>query len=231
MRLLLALAFVALLASGCLSGTPDAATASATATTTSLRAPRPTAPAQPLATDTLHLLAPPDLATAKPMADTDTTIAIPSLTANLAGAAAGSGFLEWTLDLPRDLTTLVGNATLWVDVEGQVFGDPSPASHCFWTLQLTFDPSQTATTSACGDEPVQVADGVRAVQLALPAAQGTFEKGRTLYVLLSTTATPAPGSTVDLLTGSRLHDSQLTIAGLQLPLPRTALLGAAAATT
>lgn len=208
MRTALAVLAVAALLAGC-SQAPDA-----TPTPAAVALPSPTLapPVLPTATDTLHLLAAPYLTPTPPTGTTDTAIAVPSV------FQAATNVLQWTVTLPKAMSVLSGNATLWVDVEGTVLGDPFPTSNgCFWSAFLTADPAQAAPTSACVAEPLQVQDGVRAIQLAFPPAQVAFPAGTTLYLQLTSNSEQAPGSSVLVLTGSHAHDSQVTIHALELP--------------
>ncbi|HUR61003.1 MAG TPA: hypothetical protein VM286_01390 [Candidatus Thermoplasmatota archaeon] len=175
-----------------------------------------------------------------PTGSSDIVAAVPSPfdSSGASNSAAGkSPYLIWTFTLPGDLSVLMANMTLWVDVEGTVVGDPFPtANGCFWNamIQVHQDPQSlpgqlappSALTSTCGVEPLQVPTGIRALQLKFPVAQGTLAKGTQLDLALNSNAFASPAAHVDMLTGSTVHDSQISLQGLQMPLDPEGLLGA-----
>ena len=179
-------------------------------------------PLVPQTTDTLHLMGPPDLTPQKPVANNDIVVAIPSPVGPTSLAARNTQ-LAWNFTLPEDLNVLIANATLWVDVEGAVVGDPSQgATGCFWNADLHLHGSTQVgfLATACGTESLQVPNGIRALMLQFSSAQGPFAKGTTFDVLLSTSASvQPPSSQVNLLTASIAHDSQITVKGLHLKMP------------
>lgn len=231
MRALLAVASLILLA-GCFStGSDPTLTAPSSSSAATSASPAPL-PSSPHLTDTLHLLAPPTLSVAAPSAVTDTRVPLQSPTTN----GGASSLTHWDLTLPGDLGVLVVNATLWVDVEGTVLGDPSAGLNgCFWNADIYLDGAAPATgplAHGCVTEPLQVPNGVRPLALQVSSAQGPFAKGTTLHVYLSSSASAAaPGATIDLLTGSAAHDSTLTVKGLQLTVPDLTSAVAAQGTT
>jgi hypothetical protein len=231
MRALLAILAVAVLASGCTGSSPAAdptsATSAAPATIHPVVGVPPTAPRL---TDTLHLLTPPRLTASVPDAAQDIRIPVTSVFSP-AVVAAGTGqapFPTWSLTLGRTLPALQANATLWVDVEGAVVGNPSPAAQqCFWGLQIAVHGATTPLTSVCIPEVLQVPNGVRALRAQFPVVQTVLDPGTTLDLVLNcNAAAQPPGSTVELLTASTAHDSQVTLAGLQAGLDPASLLGA-----
>lgn len=232
MRHLIPVVLVAILLAGCLSSPPK------TETSTSASSRSAVTPIQaPLAkeTDTLHLLAPPDLSPVAPAGKQDVAVALPSaFTGGLNAISNPNGaFLPtWSLTLPNDLGLLNVTATLWVDVEGNVVGDPIPtANGCFWGLQVAIHGAAQPVTSVCGVEPLQVPNGVRALVLQFPLAQGSFTQGTTLdFILNSNASFQDPAARIDLLTGSTGHDSRLTVEGMKVSLPQPSIPGLLGAT-
>lgn len=207
------------------TSTVPSTTAASTTTTAVV-----THPLLPIATDTLHLLANPDFTPNKPTQASD--IVVPILSAQQL-AAQGTQVVnsDWNFTLPKDISILKANLTLWVDVEGAVVGDPLPtANGCFWGVNIDIKDNlqAQATTKGCAVEPLQVPNGIRAINIPLPLAQGPFTKGTTFIVQLTSNAfVQPPGSMVNLLTGSIVHDSTITVDGLQIPLNPASLLAGA----
>lgn len=234
MRLVVLVALMASISlAGCFTTGPSGSTSPAS---TTVSVTQPTTSAQPLpvapqTTDTLHLLAPPDLMPQKPVANNDLVVAIPSPVGPTSLAARNTQ-LAWNFTLPADLNVLVANVTLWVDVEGAVVGDPSQgATGCFWNADLRLHGSTQVgfLATACGTESLQVPNGIRSLMLQFSSAQGPFARGTTFDLLLSTSASvQPPSSQVNLLTASIVHDSQITVKGLHLTMPSVAgVLGSA----
>jgi len=232
--LLLVVALASLVLAGCSGPSPDAQTpSSSTSKSTSSTAPAHLVPKLPITTDTLHF-AGADLSPAAPKGQEDDVTPIPT-PFQASAVTQGSAAATWVLTLPHDLPSLKANLTLWVDVEGTVFGDPFPsAGGCFWNVGIeahranpnTNTTLPTAFTQACAKEPLQVPTGIRAITIDLPLAQVAFSQGTVLDLTLDANSIPSPSSTVALLSGTPQHDSQITIQGLGAPLDAAALIQA-----
>jgi hypothetical protein len=172
---------------------------------------------QPAATtDTLHLAAAPEMGTGRPGDGDPMRTPVADLPTTLVSAFAGSVVkpAKWTMELQR-LPSVKVNATVWVDVEGPVVA--SDAS-CAWSLQLFYWTNTSAVgTSSCVREPAgAVATGARALQFSLGTIQAALP-GR-LEVTVTSGMVAGPTASVVVLSGSAQADSQVTLAGLKLPL-------------
>lgn len=204
----------ALLLSGCLhAARPDAAGPS-----TDAAGPAPDqnpASIKPVAptTDTLHFLAEPTLSPLPPPdgQDTRTSLADP-------GVASVKPQHQWAYRAPHAPPLGPVAVTLWVDVEGTVLSDTAP---CAWQVTVSVDlDGGRAAISGCAEEPPgPVATGVRSLQATvdLGALSGT-RIGSALRIAVLSNLHPAPGATVELLTGSKAHDTQATLPGLKAPM-------------
>lgn len=223
---------IALLLSGCAGGP-----GSKTDQTSAVPSPTPVTVvadnriAEPTFTDTLHLLAFPEATTRAPDAYTDLRVPIPG-TADIAvsGATAGAGAArsEWRMQLGQGLQGIVGTATFWVEVRGTVLTNPNPlADHCFWEFRFLTGDVNTGEShfAPCVKENATVAEGVRAIVFTFDLPAASIPAGQDLrFELYSQDFGRAPEATVDLLTGSIVHDSKVQLAGLVLPLDADALL-------
>lgn len=75
--------------------------------------------------------------------------------------------------------------------------------------------------SICASEPAVVPIGVRVLQLEFPVYDLPETAGNTLVLDITVNAIIAPGATVNVLTGTREYDSQMTLTDLQIPVSPT----------
>lgn len=210
-------AAASLLIAGCSSGTPAESPTATTSTTTDAQ---PVLPVAPPTTDTMHLLDAPHATAAAPTGDQDIRVPVPAFADAVAGALQGGGSsgVSWTI--PRQQLMLVeGNATLWVDVHGTVT-NPSTGG-CFWSLFLLVkdaNGSQMGSSSNCIHEENVVAPGIRELAFTFPRVDVRQIISEEFTLTLNSAGTYAPGSGIDVLTGSVAHDSRVSLRGLALTL-------------
>jgi hypothetical protein len=177
-------------------------------------------------TDTLHLLDAPHATAAAPTGPERAT-AVPSLADAVVGAGlANSSSVGAVWHFPRgSLRFVAGNATLWVDVEGQVVHD---ARSCFWAITLRADSKAdggfAGSGSNCVPEDTVVATGVRPLVLHFSGVDASDVVGDTITLSVASTGVYAPGASVRVLGGTAEHDSRVAIRGLAVPLDTTTLL-------
>lgn len=183
-------------------------------------------------TDTLHVLAQPDVTTRAPDSYTDLRVPVPSigdipgmLVAEASGASVDG---RWQHPLPEGITGVVGTATFWVDVRGTVLNNPNPlAEGCFWQFRFITGGAQTGNShfAPCVKENATVPEGLRQVTFTFDLPNVAVAPGGVLdFDFYTGDAGRAPDATIDLLTGSIVHDSRIEIVGLQLPVDGSALL-------
>lgn len=183
----------------------------------------------PRFTDALHLLARPDVTPKAPTGPNDIRLPVPGFRDQLAGSAS-QGAVErqvWAYELPRDFDGLVGNATLWVEVQGTVLNNPNPlAGGCFWSLSLfTGGPTGEGYPVGCLPEPATVATGIRELQFPIDLPSVSLSAGTRLeFEFYTNDFGRSPDAAIDVLTYSVAHDSRIRFVGLELPLDDSLLL-------
>lgn len=226
------LALAALLLAGCSSGSSPAPPPSPTAEPTPTPHPWILLPEpEPAFTDVLHLLAWPEATPASPAGGDDVVLVIEPF---LDQSASGRFDDTWQVR-PRDgLAHVVGNASIWVEVTGEILPNPNPlVGGCFWDLSLTIGDLDTGEFHGldCVSEPSPVPTGVRRLDFKFDLRGVDVPAGEVMHVELHTQDwARAAGAEARILTGTAAHDSQVLLLGLQVPVAQ-GLLDAVGAST
>lgn len=214
---LLALLAPALLIAGCSSG-PDANPLPPATSAPAPWVPAP-GPAVPTVTDTFHLLAWPDTTTAAPPQGEPVRLTIEPF---LAQSASGRFDDTWRLTPDAPLGHLVGNATIWVEVTGDIVPNPNPlVNGCFWDFTLTIGSLDTGEFHpiGCAREANPVLPGIRRLDFPIDLRGVRVDAGETVHFELHTQdAARSPGAEARVLTASADHDSRIRLLGLELPI-------------
>jgi hypothetical protein len=178
-------------------------------------------PLPPATTDTLFLLDAPHLEATLPVNG-------PLFRTPLPSGTSTAEPLAWTFPRP-DLTVLKVTAKVWVDVQGSHLHAGTLTGGCFWQFFLAVhsnEGGQAWGAEACATpEATAVEPGLRELQVVFPAIDlvGVAGDQISLWPAAGTDAR-APGSTVELLSGTNEYPSALTIEGLAAPLDMATLL-------
>lgn len=173
---------------------------------------------------TLHLLDRPTLTTAAPGPGEPVRVRAWSSTDYTQAAIVGlpEPPQDWTVEWPSRTSGLVGNASLWVDVQGPAFNDPR--APCFWSVVIGYTvespqgfASQTGSVCA-GNEPAQVPEGPRLLTFPFGFPDMDVPEGATVFLqVFGGLAPQPPGTEVVVLAGSAEFDSQATFQGVLFP--------------
>jgi hypothetical protein len=139
-----------------------------------------------------------------------------SISSNVVGVTPA--LESWRIAWPNDAKGVVGNATLWVDIQGQVY-NPPPTDECFWDLAFTFLDGTTAVgfSTCAGTEPAQVPPGPRRLDVSF-RFEGDVPTDSELTIEISAGTGPHGQDTERvLLVGSAEHDSSITFQGVTFP--------------
>lgn len=181
----------------------------------------------PTYTDTLHLLAQPDMTPDPPGPGKPLRVTVVPF-----AEQAASGYFDDTWDITWDqgVQGLVGNISLWAEVTGTVFNDPPNVlsnRDCFWSFAIIVGSFETGDFHGldCIDEPTEVQAGVRHLVMPFDLSGVAVPAGVPVHFQMNTQDIGrTPGSEVVVLTASPEFDSTVTIAGLHLPVDPSLLL-------
>lgn len=209
---------VLLFLAGC-SSPPSSDGVASTETSTTFSVIGDNRVAAPRFTDTYHFLARPAVTPTPP--DSYEPVRVPVSSLYDRTAAPTSEPPTWDFAIPQDIQGLIGTATVWVEVQGTVTGNPfsqPPTEGCFWCLNAVVDGDLVGLGSLTED--LQVEPGIYELHFAFSYADRSFPAGTTFHVQFTTGEwmARAPGTSVEMLTASIQHDSFLQIYGLELPL-------------
>jgi len=218
MRTALALLAAAIVLSGCSGSGGNAPPPSVHPESTSSAGPPP--PPAPTS-DTLHLLAQPQMATALPSGSSE--VATPVGFGGGAGAPGGpqTPAAHWSYLVTSSTNVTGGEAHLWVNIKEQLIITSNPAQpQCSWQLTVHVGSDNQALTPCINEQAGVVQPGIK--ELVFPLTiDSPIQTERNETVLLSLTRAGFSLSTnnaVDLLSGSSDHDSRLILKGLHEPL-------------
>lgn len=151
----------------------------------------------------------PTMSAAPPAWNEPLRLPVPSITDQFTATIVGLPPLTqpWTFQWPGG--PVVGNGTLWVDVQG-------PLVHyrqgCFWELEFEFGGGERFR--ACvGDEPPAVAQGLRRLDFEV-RSDLDYAAGEAFVQLFGGAGPNPPGTEVVVLADSAEADSQITFQGV-----------------
>jgi hypothetical protein len=224
MRLLAAVALLALFLAGCSGGDGGGGGNGGESPAASASSSSTTPPPPPLPTsDTLHFLAAPEMAPALPPGSTETATPV---TVGDFGNPGGQGpenqGAEWRRQVERATNVTAGEVHVWVNVKETLLHMPdSPARpSCTWSLTVEIGADNPAI-EGCIQEPAgPINPGIK--ELVFTVVLGSpieLETGETVLVRLERSGfSLSPNNAVDALSGSAEHDSRITLRGLAEPI-------------
>jgi hypothetical protein len=218
MRLALALLACCLVLSGCSSNKA----ATPPAVVPSLSSPSGPPPPPPPTSDTLHLMAPPEMLTALPSGGSESATPVGF------GGGNGPGQQQmvngkWSYLVKHSTNVTGGEAHIWVNVKETLIEESNPAQpQCSWRLVLAVGSDNNPITPCINEATGPVNPGIKELVFALTVDSPIqTEANETVTVQLQRSGFSAStNNAVDLLSGSSDHDSRIQLKGLKELLPK-----------
>jgi hypothetical protein len=178
-----------------------------------------TAPPVPTS-DTLHLLAAPQMAPRLPSGSTES--ATPVTVGNFGQPGPQAGAL-WTYQVKEHTNVSAGEVHVWIDIKETLVDNPGTPQQpqCTWRLTTAIG-ADIQPIRSCINEPAgPIAAGTKELVYTLVLESPVeLEANETVSVRLDRSAfSPSPNNSVDALSGSADHDSRITLKGLKEPAP------------
>lgn len=190
-------------------------------TTTPSTSTTPPPPPPPM-TDTLHLGMVPAMTTAVPEGTTDISTPVPA--SGFGGGGGGGGGMgppdaEWIYTLGQDQTVTGGEIHIWIEITETLVQpvNPFPGSqNCSWFVNLDVGISNSPDI-ACIAEPLGPINPVVKELVFEFTTDGAITVGGNETITLQFGRTPfslSQNTPVNVLSGSKDHDSFVTLTGL-----------------
>ena len=217
MRIVLALLLVALSLAGCSDGggSDDPADAPSVSATTTGPPPKPV-----VTSDTLHLLALPDMAPVLPEGSNE--YSTPTMSGNFGGGGGGQGDDEpegWSYEVQQATNVTGGEIRIWVEIVETMYQvpDPRPDSTCTWILQLELGADNDADVPCLTEPAGPINPGTKELVFSFLATDAfELEQNETVFVRLDRRAfSLSTNNAVNILSGSEAHDSRVQLDGLK----------------
>ena len=215
----LALALAVALA-GCSGGGSDDATAPGEVSSASSSTTGP--PPKPVVlSDTLHLLAPPEMALVLPEGSQETSTG----TAMNFGGGGGGGepMAQWAFQVSANSTVVGAEIHVWVEIRDTFLQpvDPrTPQDSCTWIVTLALGADGSEERGCLTEPPGPISAGTRELIFDLVGLDGGLEVNETIMFSFNRRAFSASADdSVFVLFGSAEHDSRLVLKGLKEPVP------------
>ena len=172
--------------------------------------------------DTLHLLAPPDMAPALPEGSSE--VSTPTSTFG-GGPGQDENPAQWSYQLTGSGNVSNAVVTVWIEIVDTLFPPaPNPTnpagSSCAWYVSLALG-ADSQPRFACLSEPVgPINPGTKELVFALVGLDAELEQNETVTLAFGRNAfSPSPENSVFVLSGSAEHDSRIELKGLGEPVP------------
>lgn len=223
---LLSIALVVVALAGCSdgggsddTGSPGAGAGSSASSSTTGPPPKPI-----VLSDTLHLLAPPEMAPTLPEGSNE--VSTPTSTFGSGdGPGQGENPAEWSYQLTGSGNVSNAVVTLWIEIVDTLFpAPPNPTnpdgSSCAWYVSLALGMDSEPQFS-CLSEPVGPIDpGTKELTFSLVGLDAELEQNETVTLAFGRNVfSPSPENSVFVLSGSEEHDSRIELKGLAEPVP------------
>jgi hypothetical protein len=220
---LLAVAFLAVALAGCADGGSDDTTAPGPASSASSSTTGP--PPKPVVTsDTLHLLAAPEMALMLPEGSQESET---GTAGDFGGPGGGGGGQEppatWRFQVRANSTVTTAEIRVWIDVRDTLLQpvDPrTPQDTCTWFVLLELGSDGSQDRACLAEPPGPINPGTKELIFELVGLDAELEVNETVMFRFTRRAFSASADdSVFVLSGSTDHDSRLVLKGLKEPVP------------
>lgn len=214
---------LAILLAGCSDGgdgSGSGSTASASMTTTG-PPPKPV-----VLSDTLHLLAPPDMAPALPSGSSETSTPTDG---GFGGGPGGGGQegpqAEWTYQVTANSTVTSAEVHVWIEITDTLAPSPfqnpfDQGQQCTWLVVLEMGADGEPETGCLVEPPGPINPGTKELVFDVVGIGAEMEAGETITLSFHRNAFSASAeNSVFVLSGSEAHDSRAVLNGLEEPVP------------
>ena len=218
---LLSIALLAVALAGCSDGGSDGGGAGATASASSTTTGPPPKPV--VLSDTLHFLAPPEMALVLPEGSAE----VATGTAMNFGPGGGGGgqppAARWMYQVSENSTITNAEIHVWVEIRETLLQpvDPrNPQETCTWYVTLALGSDGEADTACLTEPPGPINAGTKELVFSLVGLGAELEVNETITFTFGRRAFSAsPEDAVYVLSGSTEHDSRMVLKGLKEPVP------------
>lgn len=214
-NVLLALgAVLALALSGCSGGGSDAPSQpTGSATMTSTGPP----PEPPVLSDTLHLLAPPEMALVLPEGSQESETGTASFNGP-GGGGEDEPAAQWAYKVAGNSSVTSAEIHVWIEITDTLVQPVNPfqGQSCTWVARLELGADGEPHTGCIAEPPGPINPGTKELVFQLVGLDAELEANETIVFTFRRAAFSAsPEDSVMVLSGSAEHDSRLVLKGLK----------------
>lgn len=217
----LALALFTAALAGCADGGSDDAPSPGSGSSASSSTTGP--PPKPVVlSDTLHLLAPPEMALALPEGSQESSTGT-SMGFGPGGGGGDQPQAQWAFQVRANSTVTAAEIHVWIEIRDTLVQpvDPrTPQDTCTWIAVLALGSDGAEERACLAEPPGPINAGTRELVFDLVGLDGELEVNETVTFSFHRRAFSASADdSVFVLSGSEAHDSRLVLKGLKEPVP------------